>query len=195
MPGPRRSPSPAPRKCRLAALASVLALAAPGVAQALDSATPAAASAPVTTSVPASARITPQTGGTAIAPTGTPTTTVGAPAATSPAATVGTPAATLPSTTTATPGTSTTIVPGSATSGNRPPAPRTSHAAGKMSTPAIALAALAALLALACLIWAIARAQAIEPRWAQSLRHSLAEGGFRVSATWAELTDWARLGR
>jgi hypothetical protein len=48
---------------------------------------------------------------------------------------------------------------------------------------------------LLCLAWAIARAQAYEPHWARSLRHSLAEGGFRASATWAEFSDWARLGK
>jgi hypothetical protein len=54
---------------------------------------------------------------------------------------------------------------------------------------------LAALLALACLLWALARLTAFEPRWARSARHALAEGGFRASATWAEFTDWVKLGR
>jgi hypothetical protein len=63
------------------------------------------------------------------------------------------------------------------------------------SGAAIALAVLAALAALACAAWAIARRQAFEPLWAASLRHSMAEAGFRASATWAEFTDWARLGR
>jgi hypothetical protein len=54
---------------------------------------------------------------------------------------------------------------------------------------------LAGLLALACLAWGLARMLAYEPRWVQSLRHALAEGGFRASATWAEFADWARLGR
>jgi len=65
----------------------------------------------------------------------------------------------------------------------------------KLSTAAIALAALGALLALICLAWALARARAYDPHWARSLRHSLAEGGFRASATWAEFSDWARLGK
>jgi hypothetical protein len=64
-----------------------------------------------------------------------------------------------------------------------------------VSTAAIALAALAALLALASLAWAIARWQAYEPHWTLSMRHAMGEAGFRASATWAEFTDWARLGR
>jgi hypothetical protein len=64
-----------------------------------------------------------------------------------------------------------------------------------ISGGAIALAALAALLALGALAWGIARWLAYEPRWTVSLRHAMAEAGFRASATWAEFTDWARLGR
>ena len=54
---------------------------------------------------------------------------------------------------------------------------------------------LAALLVLGCIAWAIARERAIEPHWTLSLRHAMAEAGFRASATWAEFTDWVRLGR
>ena len=63
-----------------------------------------------------------------------------------------------------------------------------------LTAGAIVIAALAALLALGCAAWAIARRRAYEPRWWLSLRHALAEAGFRASATWAELTDWLRLG-
>jgi hypothetical protein len=66
---------------------------------------------------------------------------------------------------------------------------------GKLSSAAIAAAVLAALIALACLAWATARMLAFEPRWTLSLRHALAEAGFRASATWAEFADWMRLGR
>jgi hypothetical protein len=69
------------------------------------------------------------------------------------------------------------------------------ESSSSISAAAIALAVVAALAALACVAWAIARWQAYEPHWAVSLRHSLAEAGFRASATWAEFTDWARLGR
>jgi hypothetical protein len=73
------------------------------------------------------------------------------------------------------------------------PAPR--RASSSTSAAAIALAALAALLALAAAAWGFARRRALEPRWSASMRHTMAEAGFRVSATWAEFTDWVRLGR
>jgi hypothetical protein len=57
------------------------------------------------------------------------------------------------------------------------------------------IAVLAALLVLACAAWALARRSAFEPRWLLSLRHAMAEAGFRASATWSEFADWARLGR
>jgi hypothetical protein len=63
-----------------------------------------------------------------------------------------------------------------------------------ISTGAIVIAALAALLALGCAAWAIARRRAFEPRWWLSLRHAIAEAEFRASATWAEFADWVRLG-
>jgi len=39
-----------------------------------------------------------------------------------------------------------------------------------------------------------ARRRAFEPHWLLSLRHAMAEAGFRASATWAEFSDWVRLG-
>ncbi|MGO9762926.1 MAG: hypothetical protein ACLP1Q_16865 [Solirubrobacteraceae bacterium] len=54
---------------------------------------------------------------------------------------------------------------------------------------------MAALVALLCLAWGVARLLTFEPHWTLSLRHALAEAGFRASATWAEFSDWARLGR
>jgi hypothetical protein len=71
----------------------------------------------------------------------------------------------------------------------------TAHKSKKISTEAIVLAALAALLLLACAAWAFARSRAYEPHWMLSLRHAMSEAGFRLSATWAEFTDWVRLGR
>jgi hypothetical protein len=56
------------------------------------------------------------------------------------------------------------------------------------------LAILGALLALACLAWAITRWLALEPRWATALMYSLREATYRASATWAEFSDWARIG-
>jgi len=69
-----------------------------------------------------------------------------------------------------------------------------SHRPVHISTEAIVLAAIAALLLLACAIWAFARSRAYEPHWLLSLRHAMAEAGFRMSATWAEFADWVRLG-
>jgi hypothetical protein len=65
----------------------------------------------------------------------------------------------------------------------------------KLSTGAIVAAALAALLIVVCLLWGAARWWAYEPRWWVSLRHSLAEAGWRLSASWDEFSDWARIGR
>jgi hypothetical protein len=63
------------------------------------------------------------------------------------------------------------------------------------STGAIAVAVLAALLALGCILWAISRHRAFEPQWLLSLRHSMAEAGLHAASTWAEFTDWMRIGR
>jgi hypothetical protein len=64
-----------------------------------------------------------------------------------------------------------------------------------LSTGALALAILAALLLLGCIVWVLARWLALEPRWTISLMHSLREASYRGSATWAEFSDWARIGR
>jgi hypothetical protein len=69
-----------------------------------------------------------------------------------------------------------------------------SKPSGKLSTAAIVVAIAAALLALGCAAWGLARRRAFEPHWLLSLRHAMAEAGFRISATWAEFADWARLG-
>jgi hypothetical protein len=63
-----------------------------------------------------------------------------------------------------------------------------------LSTEGVAIAALAALMALACVAWGVSRMLSFEPRWMLSLRHAIAEAGFRASATWAEFSDWLRLG-
>jgi hypothetical protein len=75
--------------------------------------------------------------------------------------------------------------------------PATRPRTGKhhISALAIAIAALGALLALACAAWALARRRAFEPHWWLSMRHAMAEAGYRASGTWAEFSDWARLGR
>jgi hypothetical protein len=63
-----------------------------------------------------------------------------------------------------------------------------------LSTEGVAIAVLAALIALACLAWGVSRMLTFEPHWTLSLRHAIAEAGFRASATWAEFSDWLRLG-
>lgn len=74
-------------------------------------------------------------------------------------------------------------------------APARSSGSRHLSTGAIALLAIALVLLVAAAAWAFARARAYEPRWLLSLRHAMAEAGYRMSATWAEFLDWARLGR
>jgi hypothetical protein len=68
------------------------------------------------------------------------------------------------------------------------------HSAGGLSTGAIVIAAVAAVVVLCCLSWGLARRRAYEPEWWLVMRHAVAEAGFRASATWAEFTDWLRLG-
>ena len=73
----------------------------------------------------------------------------------------------------------------------KPPARRAKH---RISALEIVLLALAALLALVLIAWAAARRRSHDPHWWLALRHSFAEAGFRASETWAEFTDWVRLG-
>ena len=44
------------------------------------------------------------------------------------------------------------------------------------------------------LVWAVFALRRLRTALAASARHSVAEAGFRASATWAEFSDWARLG-
>jgi hypothetical protein len=139
--------------------------------------------------VPASARVHG-------AGTGTPTTTYAPPASTT---TTPLPGTAIPPAATTTPGATPTSPSGtpSLTPLNRSGTARASahpRSKRKLSAAAIAIAAAAALLVLGCCAWAIARRRAFEPHWLLSLRHASAEAGFRVSATWSEFTDWARLG-
>jgi hypothetical protein len=142
---------------------------------------------------------------------------LGAPAAATPTVTATTPTTTyvpsggtpLPSATTTTPAATTTTPGATTTTLTVPSSPgitsgqaasptraRASSRAGDhpLSTGAIVIAALGALLALACAAWGLARRRAFEPHWWLSLRHAMAEAGFRASATWAEFADWVRLG-
>ncbi len=203
-----RRPSRPVRTRRLArallGVGTLVLLAGPAANQALAASSDTATSATSTPTfpVPASAKAT--TTSAAPAPSAGNTATVGAVAAPAIGSTGTTP--TTPTTTTAAPpatGVQTSTVP----VGAAPSAAQTTtssravvvhtHAdsTSKLSGAAIAAAVLAALIALGCAVWGVARMLAYEPRWTLSLRHVMAEASFRASATWAELTDWARLGR
>jgi hypothetical protein len=61
--------------------------------------------------------------------------------------------------------------------------------------PLVALAIIGALMALAALLYALARWWAWEPHWLVRARHAGAEASWRASGSWAEFADWLRLGR
>src|ERR1700722_11702413 len=140
------------------------------------------------TSVPASATTsgtTPSSATTSTsAPTGAAQPGTVAPPTTTPATTATQTASPTPSVppTTTTPGSTTVIV-----------AHKNQSAKG-LPAGALALAILGALLVLGCIVWALGRWLALEPRFAISLTHSLREAAYRASETWAEFSDWARLG-
>jgi len=176
-------PVPASAKVQPAAGASA-AGASPAGAQANPGGlgAPAAATPTVTAATPTTTYV--PSGGTPLPSTAPSATT------TTPSATRTTTAAT---TTTPTVPSSPGITSGQAAS---PAGARATSRAGDhpLSTGAIVIAALGALLALACAAWGLARRRAFEPHWWLSLRHAMAEAGFRTSATWAEFADWVRLG-
>jgi hypothetical protein len=200
----RRLPSALALALALSALASpIRALGATGAA------TGASAPAPTFT-VPASARVhgsAPTTPPASTVPNGvtTPTTTPAAPSsvattpagAASPGATTPAPATVAPASTapaTGAPASTTPVLP-AGSAATRAPGAQHATSSTKLSTGAIVAAALAALLILVCLAWGAARWFAYEPRWSISLRHSLAEASWRLSASWDEFSDWARIGR
>ncbi len=142
-----------------------------------------------TTSVPASATTpgtTPSSATTSTsAPTGAAQPGTVAPPTTTPAgAATQTASTTTSAAPTTTPGSTTVIV-----------AHKQNPSAKGLSAGALALAILGALLVLGCVVWALGRWLALEPRWTISLTHSLREASYRASETWAEFGDWARLGR
>ncbi|MGH2834814.1 MAG: hypothetical protein ACRDK4_01265 [Solirubrobacteraceae bacterium] len=63
-----------------------------------------------------------------------------------------------------------------------------------LSGLALVLAIVGALLILACLVWATARWMGFQPRWGTAMMYSLREASYHASATWAEFSDWARIG-
>jgi hypothetical protein len=71
------------------------------------------------------------------------------------------------------------------------------RAEGASTTPApiLVLAIVGGLLGLTGLAWGVERWGAWEPSWLLASRHAVGEAGFRASATWADFTDWVKLGR
>ena len=66
----------------------------------------------------------------------------------------------------------------------------------RSTTPlVVGAAALGGLLLLALLVWGWARLRGWDPTWAARTRQAWGEAGYRVSNTWAEFSDWLRLGR
>jgi len=59
----------------------------------------------------------------------------------------------------------------------------------------VGLGTLAVLLLLTSLVWLALRQLVWEPRWMPRARHAFQEAGWRMSGTWADFTDWVRLGR
>ena len=175
----------------LLAASTALALSVAAPVQAMSVAGAAASSAAKSGSTGSTGATAPAgTAGSATAPAATtPTTTFVPSGGTPPAAT--TPATGAPGTRTATTP-STTPPQALVNKGKATKKPAHHNGLGAL---AIIIAALAALVVLACAAWAVARQRAYEPRWWLSLRHAMAEAGFRTSATWAEFTDWTRLGR
>jgi hypothetical protein len=59
----------------------------------------------------------------------------------------------------------------------------------------VALVVAGVVVALLLALLALARWWAWEPTWLARWRHATGEAGWRTTATWAEFTDWLRLGR
>jgi len=191
---------------RLAPVAILAALMAPTAAVAATATIPG-----TKITVPASARVSATTSsnttstpapangaqpGTVAPGSSAPTTstpTVAAPTTTTPGAT--TPQSATPTgptgSSTVTPSTTAPGTP--ATLGIVRAKPHRTHKG--LSGLALVLAIVGALLLLAALIWAAARWMGLQPRWATATTYSLREASYHASATWAEFSDWARLGR
>jgi hypothetical protein len=109
----------------------------------------------------------------------------GAATATATTATATTPAATTPQPTAPQPTPQTTTTAAGATADDD----------GGTPGAAVLLIVLTGLLLLLLAVWGAMRWWAWEPSWLLRSRHASAEAGWRVSAAWAEFTDWLRLGR
>jgi hypothetical protein len=129
----------------------------------------------------------PATSTPAGSPPASPTATTGVPPGTTPAA----PGASAPA-----PQPAPTSKPAPAVADNAILAASKSRSSDAgIPAPLVALAVIGALMALAALLYALARWWAWEPRWLVRWRHAGAEAGWRASGSWAEFMDWVRLGR
>jgi hypothetical protein len=144
-----------------------------------------AASTPATTTPSAAGGAQPGTVAPGSATPGSVTPATTTPATTTPATTTPATAPTTSTPTSTTHAGSTTVVA----------VGKTKAKSKHLSAGVLALAILGALLALGAIAWAVARWLALEPRWSVSLMYSLREANYRASATWAEFSDWVRLGR
>jgi hypothetical protein len=96
----------------------------------------------------------------------------------------------------ATTGTSQSTTPAAQTTPALPDPVVTKEPVRHDDTPAIVLLVVVIAMVLAATaFWSALRLLALEPGWYLRGRHSFAEAGWRMSATWAEFTDWLRLGR
>lgn len=105
------------------------------------------------------------------------------------------PAATAAAQPPPTPATAPTAAPDVASGNAIAVAARSNEPANEAPFVLIALAALAGLLALGTLMFGLVRWRAWEPAWADRFRHAAGEAGWRASSTWAEFSDFVRLGR
>lgn len=71
------------------------------------------------------------------------------------------------------------------------------HGGGASAAPApvIAVAIVLVALALGALWWSLTTWRGLEPGWLLGARHAWGEAAYRAGGTWAEFTDWVRLGR
>lgn len=119
-----------------------------------------------------------------------PAASTGAPSAVVPA-----PGATAPAQPPPAPGSAPAAAPDVAAHDAIGVAARSTEPATDAPFPLLALAVLAALLAMGLLTFGLVRWRAWEPVWAERFRHAAGEAGWRASTTWADFTDFVRLGR
>lgn len=75
------------------------------------------------------------------------------------------------------------------------PAAASSGGVDRHTALVLALIGIGALMLAALGLWGTARSRGWDPAWVARTRHAWGEAGFRTTSTWAEFTDWLRLGR